>query len=273
MGALEREIMDLSARGVAAFDAGAVHGTPNGLTVTTAGRPSARRRRAFWAVGAVAAAGLFAAVWAKATGSDRALQPAAAPGSATVAARQSAPAPAPVPLPPPSTAVAQPGAMAAATPSADPVPAAGTARSKPAGGGSGGRAAVAGGRGDPGGGLGAAESKKLLKKARELLAAQRFDVASLAFGKVLDSGRHRGAALTGLGHIAFQQQKYDQALDLAARGREAGGGVPALCLMGDAYYRLGRYTDSMKAYEAALGIDPNNKVALRGLELARKRSG
>ncbi len=81
-----------------------------------------------------------------------------------------------------------------------------------------------------------------------------------------------GPDLLEQAQLAFNQGRYAEAL---RRGREAlaAGGVTlaAHLLMGDVYYHMQRYTQALGEYQAALTLDPDNKLAIRGHELASKQ--
>jgi tetratricopeptide (TPR) repeat protein len=106
--------------------------------------------------------------------------------------------------------------------------------------------------------------------ARKLLAAGRYDAARQAFSRLLD-GRDRPAALLGLGEIAFQQSNYPEALRLGRSALLAGAGIPARVLLGNASFKLGRYSDAVREYQAVLREKPAHSEARRGLEAAERR--
>ena len=57
------------------------------------------------------------------------------------------------------------------------------------------------------------------------------------------------------------------------RGREAiaaGGALRGHLLVGDAYYRLERFPDALREYQAALALDPANASIKRRRDLAEK---
>jgi eukaryotic-like serine/threonine-protein kinase len=115
-----------------------------------------------------------------------------------------------------------------------------------------------------------AESR-LLQEGRDYLSAQRFDDARAVFERLAQSSKSRGPALVGLAKIAFQKQAYKEAAERAREATKAGGGVEARVLLGDAYFRLEKFADARKAYEAALKLDPENRTARQNLELVERR--
>ena len=64
--------------------------------------------------------------------------------------------------------------------------------------------------------------RRRLRQARGLLKKQRFQEATLLFEK-LRGTRLRGGAYLGLGQVAFQKKKYDEAAALAKKAMAAGG--------------------------------------------------
>jgi serine/threonine protein kinase len=79
-------------------------------------------------------------------------------------------------------------------------------------------------------------------------------------------------AILGRGQAAFDRGDYPEAL---RRGREAiaaGGTLGGHLLVGDAYYRLERFPDALREYQAALALDPGNASIKRRRDLAEKAS-
>ena len=76
--------------------------------------------------------------------------------------------------------------------------------------------------------------------------------------------------LLGRGQAAFEHGDYPESV---RRGREAvaaGAALGGHLLVGDAYYRLERYVDAMREYQAALARDPASTAARRGMELTQQ---
>jgi len=79
-------------------------------------------------------------------------------------------------------------------------------------------------------------------------------------------------AILNRGQQAFDRGDYPEAV---RRGREAisaGGELAGHLLIGDAYFRLERFRDALREYDAALALDPTNAGARRRRDLAEKRS-
>ena len=124
-------------------------------------------------------------------------------------------------------------------------------------------------------GLAPSQGRELLKSAQTLLKAQRYEEAGEAFKRLLNGRRERGTALVGLGNIAFQKQNYAEAVTRAREARASGGGIEAALLLGDAYFKLGKFADAKVAYDDALrvgsGSETAKKRARAGSELAARR--
>jgi serine/threonine protein kinase len=93
------------------------------------------------------------------------------------------------------------------------------------------------------------------------------DPAALARGPGGDT-----TAILNRGQQAFDRGDYPEAV---RRGREAisaGGELAGHLLIGDAYFRLERFRDALREYDAALALDPANAGARRRRDLAEKRS-
>jgi tetratricopeptide (TPR) repeat protein len=79
-------------------------------------------------------------------------------------------------------------------------------------------------------------------------------------------------AILARGQRAFDRADYTEAV---RRGREAvsAGAVAAGHLLaGDAYYRLERYDDAVREYDAVLLVEPTNSSAKRRRSLAQQRA-
>ena len=72
------------------------------------------------------------------------------------------------------------------------------------------------------------------------------------------------------GQAAFDRGDYPEAV---RRGREAiaaGGVLRGHLLAGDAYYRLDRFPDALREYQAALALDPSNASIKRRRDLVEQ---
>jgi hypothetical protein len=119
--------------------------------------------------------------------------------------------------------------------------------------------------------IAAKQNEDALRKAQQLLHAQRYDDARAAFERLLAAKQSKGAASAGLAKIAFQEKHYKLAVERAKDSARSGGGAEARVLLGDAYFKLEKFEEAKKAYSEALKLDPNNRVAGQGLRLVEGR--
>lgn len=122
-------------------------------------------------------------------------------------------------------------------------------------------------------GMALAEVKRLLQKAREAAIAERYAEADDLYNRVRATGLERGSALTGLAEVAFQRGTYPEAVRLGRRAVEAGGGVAAKMVLGNSYFKLGKYDDAINEYREVLRVDEGHAEARANLAAAEKRKG
>jgi len=85
-----------------------------------------------------------------------------------------------------------------------------------------------------------------------------------------EATRIGSAPVMARGQTAFDRGDYPEAV---RRGREAiaaGDALGGRLLIGDAYYRLERFADALREYQAALALDPANPAIRRRRDLADK---
>jgi tetratricopeptide (TPR) repeat protein len=119
----------------------------------------------------------------------------------------------------------------------------------------------------------ARDSKRLLEQARAAMGQGQYPQAEELFKKARASGMYHGQAATGLAELAFQRGRSADALVLARQAVVAGGGVPAKMVLGNAYFKLGRYDEAIAVYQQVLKVSKNHVEAQRNLQLAEKRRG
>ena len=120
------------------------------------------------------------------------------------------------------------------------------------------------------------EARRLLQQAHSSVTLGKYAQAEDQFHKVLALAppkADRAAALTGMAEMAFQHGKHSDALTLARQAVDAGGGVPAKLVLGNAYFKLARYDDAIHAYRDVLKVSKDNPDAQRNLQAAEKRKG
>src|SRR5581483_6805372 len=103
------------------------------------------------------------------------------------------------------------------------------------------------------------------------LGASRFGDAELAFSHADATGFERGPALTGLAEVKFQRRQFGDAVTIARRAVDAGGGVQARMVLGNSYFKLNRYDEAIAEYRKVLEIDKGHVEAASSLAAAEKR--
>jgi serine/threonine protein kinase len=114
-------------------------------------------------------------------------------------------------------------------------------------------------------------NEEIVREAQQLLHAQRYEDARVAFRKLLAAKQTKGLAAAGLAKIAFQEKNYKEAVERARESSRTGGGAEARVLLGDAYFKLEKFDEAKHAYSDALKLDPNNRAAGQGLRLVEGR--
>ena len=106
--------------------------------------------------------------------------------------------------------------------------------------------------------------------ARRATGDPNGDAASKAPAARAELPRADAAPVIARGQAAFDRGDYPEAV---RRGREAiaaGDALGGRLLIGDAYYRLERFSDALREYQAALALDPANASIRRRRDLAER---
>jgi hypothetical protein len=118
-----------------------------------------------------------------------------------------------------------------------------------------------------------AEAQRLLKEARRALVAGSLGQAESLYEKVVETGFEKGPALTGLGECAFQGGNYADAVRRARKAVDAGGGVSARMVLGNAYFKLQQYDNAIGVYKEVLKLDGKHEEAQQNLAAAQRKRG
>ena len=76
----------------------------------------------------------------------------------------------------------------------------------------------------------------------------------------------------GLAREAFNARDWARALDEGKRAVTAGGGAEAHAVVGNTYYKMGRFAEAEQAYTKAVAIEPTNKLLRDRLSIAHVRA-
>jgi len=108
------------------------------------------------------------------------------------------------------------------------------------------------------------------KAAGRAPAASRPAKATTAPPALTADDRASGAQLTEKGRAAFARADFPQAIRLGRAAIAAGAALEGHLLLGDAFYKMSRFSDALREYDAATRIAPASAQAQRGHELAAR---
>jgi tetratricopeptide (TPR) repeat protein len=117
------------------------------------------------------------------------------------------------------------------------------------------------------------EARRILQEAARAQEGGRYGEAETLYNRVRVAGLERGPSLTGLAEVAFQRSNYPEAVRLGTRAVEARGGVRAHMVLGNSYFKLGKYDDAISHYREVLRIDKDHGEARANLAAAERRKG
>ncbi len=91
------------------------------------------------------------------------------------------------------------------------------------------------------------------------------------------SSQKADAAVAKVDHLdlarqAFDERDWPRALAEAKVATVAGGGVDAHALVGNTYFKMGRFADAEKSYARAVALDPKNSLLQDRLRIAHARA-
>jgi tRNA A-37 threonylcarbamoyl transferase component Bud32 len=118
------------------------------------------------------------------------------------------------------------------------------------------------------------QAKPWLTKGRAELAAGNYNDANADFQRAVaaDSASHGGFA--GLAEVAYNRADFTRAAISGKRAVELAPSVLAYrMILAKAYYKLMRFDDAIKQWQAALALDPNNALARQNIQIAKSKRG
>ncbi len=120
----------------------------------------------------------------------------------------------------------------------------------------------------------APNERQLLNEARAALALKQLDRAGIKYTSVLDIDPTNLVALSSLGAIRYQQNRYDEAEDYLRKAvAEAPNDAETRSLLGVVFYRKGLTEDSFNELTRAVALDPHNAEAHNYLGIVLSQKG
>jgi tetratricopeptide (TPR) repeat protein len=120
----------------------------------------------------------------------------------------------------------------------------------------------------------APNERLLLNEARAALALKQLDRAGTKYSSVLDIDPTNIVALSSMGAIRYQQNRYDDAEDYLRKAvAEAPNDAETRSLLGVVFYRKGLTEDSFNELTRAVALDPHNAEAHNYLGIVLSQKG
>lgn len=114
----------------------------------------------------------------------------------------------------------------------------------------------------------------MLNEARAALALKQLDRAGIKYSSVLDMDPTNIVALSSLGAIRYQQNRYDDAEDYLRKAvASAPNDAATRSLLGVVFYRKGLTEDSFNELTRAVALDPHNAEAHNYLGIVLSQKG
>lgn len=114
----------------------------------------------------------------------------------------------------------------------------------------------------------------MLNEARAALALKQLDRAGIKYTGVLDVDPTNIVALSSLGAIRYQQNRFDEAEDYLRKAvAEAPNDAETRSLLGIVFYRKGLVEDSFNELTRAVALDPQNAEAHNYLGIVLSQKG
>jgi len=116
--------------------------------------------------------------------------------------------------------------------------------------------------------------RQLLNEARAALALKQLDRAGAKYTEVLDMDPTNIVALSSLGAIRYQQNRYDEAEDYLRKAvASAPNDAETRSLLGIVFYRKGLTEDAFNELTRAVALDPHNAEAHNYLGVVLNQKG
>jgi tetratricopeptide (TPR) repeat protein len=116
-------------------------------------------------------------------------------------------------------------------------------------------------------------SRQLVLVGQEMVRQGKLSDAQTRFQEAVEANPRNTGAYTGLATVAFERAKYDQTVTLARRVvRMNPRAVKGHILLGDAYFKLLRRNEALKAWQQVLKLDPKNRIASNRIERLKHSS-
>jgi len=120
----------------------------------------------------------------------------------------------------------------------------------------------------------APNERQLLNEGRAALALKQLDRAGIKYASVLDVDPTNIVALSSLGSIRYQQNRYDEAEDYLRKAvASAPNDAETRSLLGIVFYRKGLTEDSFNELTRAVALDPHNAEAHNYLGIVLSQKG
>ncbi|MCC6750843.1 MAG: protein kinase [Deltaproteobacteria bacterium] len=120
----------------------------------------------------------------------------------------------------------------------------------------------------------AARAGRLVSEGKALLLQGKLPEAQQRFGEAVRADPADAAAVTGLASVAFERAQYLRTVELARQAVSLSRRqLQARILLGDAYFKLLRHDEALKAWQEVLRIDPGHPTALKRVQKVKRELG
>ncbi len=117
-----------------------------------------------------------------------------------------------------------------------------------------------------------AKAQQAVAKGIEALSAGRLAQAAKGFAAAMAADRTNADAVGGMAEVSFEEARYSEAMDFARQAtRLAPRSAKHLVILGDAYFKLGRFDEAVRAYVRAETLAPGDATIKSRREQASAR--